>query len=167
MIDMTCTDCQNAYPDLLLDGGAPSAAVAAHVSSCPACQADFDELRATMALLDEWVAPEPSPFFDTRLHARLRAEQEEAHALPSAWQRFTGLFRPNMQRGLRPAMAGALGLAMLLGGGTAVTLLTHHGAAPAASSPTVNDLKIYDNNAQALQQMDMLDDSGGNAEPTS
>ena len=27
-----------------------------------------------MALLDEWQAPEPSPYFDVRLQARLREE---------------------------------------------------------------------------------------------
>ena len=30
-----------------------------------------------MALLDEWQVPEPSPYFDVRLHARLR--EEAAH----------------------------------------------------------------------------------------
>ena len=35
-----------------------------------------------MALLDEWQAPEPSPYFDVRLQARLR---EEKAAKPSGW----------------------------------------------------------------------------------
>jgi hypothetical protein len=58
---------------------------------------------------------------------------------------------------------------LVLSGGTVATLFTHHGAAPAAS-PTLNDLRIYDNNAQAVQQMDLLDESGSdtsNVQPRS
>ena len=35
-------------------------------------------MRATMALLDTWKAPEPSPYFMTRLGARLREERAGA-----------------------------------------------------------------------------------------
>ena len=31
-----------------------------------------------MALLDEWQAPEPSPYFDVRLNARLREERQSS-----------------------------------------------------------------------------------------
>ena len=52
-------------------------------------------------------------------------------------------------------------MAILIGGGTVTTLLVNPGSTPTAFSPAVNDLKIYDNNAQALQQMDMLDGTAG------
>jgi anti-sigma factor RsiW len=166
MTKIDCNTCHDFLPDLLLDSRPASPAIAEHLAGCQACAAELEELRATMALMDAWTAPEPSAYFDTRLHARLREEQ--AAAPDSLWQRLTSLFQLKGGRGLRPAMVGALGFAMLLGGGTAVTLLTQHGHTPAVASPTVDDLKIDDNNAQALEQMDLLDDSGApNAEPQS
>jgi hypothetical protein len=56
-------------------------------------------------------------------------------------------------RTLRPALTGALALTLILGGGGLGVML--HQPAPQASA-TVNDLKILDTNAQALQQMDQL-----------
>jgi hypothetical protein len=58
-------------------------------------------------------------------------------------------------------MAGALALVMVAaGGGALIGTQPHPGVAPA--SATVNDLRILDNNAQALQQMDqLLDDTSG------
>ena len=46
-----------------------------------------EEFRQTMTLLDEWKAPEPSPYFDLRLHAHLREEMERAHAGSMHWFR--------------------------------------------------------------------------------
>ncbi len=37
-----------------------------------------------MSLLDEWQAPEPSPYFDVRLNARLREEAATAKQ-PAGW----------------------------------------------------------------------------------
>jgi hypothetical protein len=155
-----CTTCRTSLPDLLLDGTAAPPSLSAHLATCESCRQEWNELRATWSLMDEWVAPEPSPYFDSRLHARLREVQAEAPE--GVWQRITSFLHLGTGRQIKPALAGALALAMLLGGGTAATLLTHHGASPTAS-PTVNDLKIYDNNAQALQQMDLLDESASDA----
>ncbi len=159
-----CKSCKNYLPDLLLDPHAVPASVSKHVADCTDCRSELAELRATMLFMNEWTAPDPSAFFDTRLHARLRAEQ--AAAPEGLWERLANFLRYSTGRGLRPAMAGALGFAMLLGGGTALTVL-HHGTVPAASSPTVNDLKIYDNNAQAVDQMDLLDEPGSASDDAS
>ena len=161
MKKMDCKTCRTYLPDLLLDAQAAPATVPGHLADCETCRTELNELRATWALMDEWTAPEPSPYFDARLQARLR----EAQAAPpeGLWERLTSFVQFSTGRGLRPAMAGALAVAMLLGGGTAATLRAHQGTTAAVSSPTVNDLKIYDNNAQALQQMDLLDDSGTDA----
>ena len=56
------------------------AKVQTHVAECERCQAELAELKATMDLLDEWEAPEPSPYFLTRLNARMREEREAAPA---------------------------------------------------------------------------------------
>lgn len=156
MTSMNCKTCLHSLPDLLLDPAAASPEATAHVAACADCRQQLHDLRATLAVMDDWVAPEPSAYFDTRLYARLR----EAQSAPpeTLWERLSGFLHSPAGRGMRPALAGALGLAMLLGGGTAATLLLHHGPI-AAASPAVNDLRIYDNNAQAVQQMDLLDDA--------
>lgn len=157
---MDCTTCRTLMPDLLLEPQAlPGSEVTAHLAACPACSEELAELQATMLLLDEWTAPEPSPYFDARVRAHLSAEAEAASPA-TAWQRLLAVLHLSTGHGLRPALAGAFVFLLLLGGGTAATLWGHHAAAPAAQSPMVKDLQIDDNNAQALQQLDLLDDQG-------
>lgn len=156
MKTIDCTTCHEALPVLMLDGAAPSPALAAHFAACAACRQEWTDLQATWALMDEWAAPEPSTYFDSRLYARLREAQSAAPA--GLWERMGSYLRFSTGRAFRPALAGALAMAALLGGGTAATLLAHHSVNPNAS-PTVNDLRIYDKNAQAIQDMDLLDES--------
>lgn len=166
MTTMDCKNCRSLLPDLLLEPEHTiTPATAAHLDACPECRAEFDDLRATMTLLGDWTAPEPSPYFDARVHAHLREAQ--AAAPEGLWERLMDTLRFSTGLGLRSAVACAFLFVLLLSGGTAATLWSHHGAAPAAS-PTVNDLRIYDNNAQAIQQMDLLDETGpdpGTAQP--
>lgn len=167
---LDCKTCRAALPDLLLESGlVPGSPVAVHLANCAECRTEYEELRATFVLLDEWGAPEPSAYFDSRVHAHLRAAERSAPE--GLWERLAATLRFSTGRGLRPALAGALALILLLGGGTAVTLLEHStSATPAATSPAVNDLRIFDNNAQAIQQMDLLDEPGsdtGTAQPQS
>lgn len=156
MYFLECKDCEDQLANLLLDSTAVAPVVSAHLADCTSCRTQLEELRATMALMDEWGAPEPSAFFDIRLHARLR---KELSAEPeSLWERLDSFLRFSTGYSFRPILAGSLGLVILLGGGSAATYLAYHGSRSAAS-PTVNDLKIYDNNAQAVDQMDLLDDA--------
>jgi hypothetical protein len=143
-------------PDLLLDDNfaASHSELAAHLASCTDCAAELNELRATFALLDDWTAPEPSPYFDSKLHVRLR--EAEAAGPEGFWERTRAFLLFSTGRSLRPALSGALAFAMLVGGGGLGLYL--HQPAPQASA-TVNDLKILDNNATALQQMDQLLDA--------
>jgi hypothetical protein len=165
----TIDDCKTgreALPDLLLDPSyaASHPEAARHVAACAACQTEFAGLRSTFDLLDSWMAPEPSAYFDAKLHARLR---ETAAAEPEPlWERVRAFFLFSTRLQMRPALAGALGFALLVGGGAAVGIHEHQAAmVNRAASPAVNDLKIMDNNAQALQQMDqLLDDSGPNGD---
>jgi hypothetical protein len=157
-----CKDCRSHLPDLLLDSDYTSEhpELAMHLAACVECRTELADLQSTFALLDDWAAPEPSPFFDSRLHARLR----EAVAAPPEgfWERTKSFFLFSTGRQLRPAMAGALAFVLLLGGGTFAGIDLHQRpVTPADASATVNDLKILDNNVQAEQQMDqLLDDSG-------
>ena len=160
------TDCKifrSHLPDLLLDfqSQAQTPELMEHLAACGDCRTEFTELRSTFALLNEWSVPEPSPYFDSRLRARLRAA--ESTAPESLWERVHAFWLFSTGRHLRPALAGALVFVLLLGGGTFAGFYEHHtGAAQSqASSPALNDLRILDNNAQALQQMDqLLDDTG-------
>jgi anti-sigma factor RsiW len=159
MKTIDCKSCREHLADLLLDESyAARPEMAAHLEACAGCSSELAELKATFAMLDHWEAPEPTPFFDTKLKARLR--EAVASEPESLWQRMRSFLLFSTGRSLRPAMAGALALAMIAGGG-GVLIGVHQQAVPVAASPTVNDLKIMDNNAQALQQMDQLLDSNG------
>ena len=159
-----CKTCNAHLADLLLDDGYTAAhpEFADHLAECSACRAELSGLRATFALLDEWTAPEPSPYFDAKVRGRLR----EAEAAPpeGLWERTRAFFLFSTGRHLRPVMTGALAVLMLVGGGTGIGIYEHNNAVVAVS-PAVNDLKILDNNAQAIQQMDqLLDESAPSAD---
>ena len=163
---MDCKTCRSLLPDLLFEPGSAAAAEAAvHLAACAECRTELDDLRATMVMLDAWTAPEPSPYFDARVRAHLR-EAEQA-APEGLWAHLLGTLRFSTGRGLRPALAGAFLFILLLGGGTVASLWPHAAPTPAASSPVVNDLRIFDNNAQAIQQMDLLDEPSSDGASTS
>jgi anti-sigma factor RsiW len=165
-IGMTdCKACRSALADLLLDESYATAhpELVAHMSECVECRTELAELKATFALMDTWAAPEPSAYFDSKLHARLR--EAEAAGPEGLWERFSSFLKFSTGRHLRPAMTAALAAVLVLGGaGTLIGVYpsTHTNQ---AMSPTVNDLKILDNNAQAIQQMDqLLDDSSSSSD---
>jgi hypothetical protein len=161
---MNCKHCQSVFPDLLLDPGAPSnAAARSHVESCAECKREFQSLEATFALLDAWKAPEPSPYFDQKLAVRLREEQELA---PAGWfERLKSRLLFNTGRQLRPALAGALALVLLVGGGTFADVSGFLQSKPQASA-AVQDLQLLDKNDQALQTMDQFLQDVGSADDT-
>jgi hypothetical protein len=163
---MNCKDCQSVLPDLLLDPSAASnAAGRAHLESCAACREEFRSLEATFALLDTWTAPEPSPYFDQKLAVRLREEQISA---PAGWfERLKSRLLFNTGRQFRPAVAGALAVVLLVGGGTFVDLSGPHRLSRVEASATVNDLQVLDKNEQALQTMDQLLQDDDNIPPSS
>jgi len=151
---MNCKDCQSVFLDLLLEPGAPAnAAARSHLESCAECRQEFKSLEATFALLDAWKAPEPSPYFDQKLAVRLREEQA---LQPAGWfERLKSRLLFNTGRQFRPALAGALALVLVVGGGTFADVSGFLNSKPQASA-TVQDLQILDKNDQALQTMDQL-----------
>ena len=168
---MDCEKCKKHLPELLFEGESGDSTKAAttemtlHAARCEACAAELAELRATMTLLDTWKAPQPSPYFDTRMAALLREERQAPPAGFFERMRVRLMFGSNTQ--LRPVMAGALALVLLVGGGTfaGVNHLTH--PAMRQASATVGDLQSLDANAQTIDQMDQLlqdgQDDGGAA----
>src|SRR3974377_191563 len=86
-----------------------TATVQEHMATCAACAEEVASLRETMNLLDEWRAPEPSPYFGARLRAHLREEQAHQGRSWLAWLR-----RPAVVTAAAALMAGGGG--MLEGG---------------------------------------------------
>ncbi|MGA2730697.1 MAG: hypothetical protein ABSE96_23035 [Terracidiphilus sp.] len=158
-----CSAIETKLADMLLAPDAAPAKVTTHVADCEPCAAELEELRATMALLDTWEAPEPSPYFMTRLNARLN---EERRAAPASWfenlrARFT--YGPHLHT--RPLAAMALTVVLLLGGGTYLGITNWE--QPAAAPPqaaVVHDLQLLDNNAQLLDQLEALSSTDNNNE---
>jgi len=100
---MKCNDVRENWMELLT-GGQADPQVTAHLSQCAACAQELASMRKTMALLDEWEAPEPSPYFLTRLRAHVKEEREKAPASRwVAWLR-------------RPVLAVSLATVMAAGG---------------------------------------------------
>ena len=113
-----CTGMESKLADLLLDPASVSAKVHAHVAECDGCRGELEELKATMGLLDVWQVPEPSPFFMTRMQARMREERESAPAgLLRGWfARLRAGFAYGPGLHARPLVATALTVVLLIGG---------------------------------------------------
>jgi len=150
-----CTGMESRLADLLLDPEKVPAKVQAHVDGCDHCRAELAELRATMALLDTWESPEPSPYFLSKLDARMREERATA---PASWLerlRARITYGPSMH--VRPLAAMALTIVLLVGGGTYLDVTNWDQPAP-PPNPTavVHDLQTLDNNAQLLDQLEAM-----------
>lgn len=161
---MNCRNIKSKMPDLLLAPESVSADVQAHVTSCTECAQELRELQATMAMMDVWEAPEVSPYFDGRMAVMLREEQQSAPA--RWWERVRARMLFGNTMNLRPLAAGALALAVAVGGGM-YGVFTDHGAAPTptaqTASPVIRDLQSLDENAEVFQQLNSMDqqqDSG-------
>ena len=123
---------------------------------------DEQAMHAVMRLMDEWKAPEPSPWFDSRIAARFREEVQRPPE--NLFARLRDLWLFSRESALKPVMASAMALVLVAGGGT-WWQMSH--MQPAGTSATVQDLQILDNNAQAIQQMSQLLDDDGDTSPQS
>jgi predicted anti-sigma-YlaC factor YlaD len=148
---MKCTEIRELLPDLAAGITTAEPEVNDHLRSCAECAGTLADFRKTMALLDEWQAPEPSPYFDTRLQARLR---EAAQKQPSRWLAWAR----------RPALAASLAV-MIVVGATVFRLeenKVHMNrstvATVAAPGTAVSDLQALDSNHDVYTDSDLLDD---------
>lgn len=151
---MTCDEVRDRMPDIAAGLIRPGADETQHMETCPACAEQLKGMRATMALLDEWQTPEPSPYFDVRLQARLR---EEVSRAPAGWRNW---FR-------RPVLAAALTVILGIGVGLFVTNDNHvlkrghqEAALTESSEPgtAVSDLQALDKNHDLYSDFELLDD---------
>jgi len=157
--NMNCTGMDERLAEMLLDSGAAPEAVRKHVEECDRCSRELNELRATMALLDAWEAPEPNPYFLSRLDARMR---EVRSTEPTGWlaEWFTRL-RAGYAYGsgthVRPVAALALTVVLLVGGGAYLGITDwDQPQAGAGQAAVVHDLQTLDSNAQLLDQLEAL-----------
>ena len=163
-MNTNCAGMDAELAGLLLDPKPASALVGtkaqAHVAECEDCKAKLEEMKATMDLMDAWKAPAPSPYFMTRLSARMR---EERQAAPAGWfagaiarLRATVAYGPGLHA--RPLAAVALTVMLLVGGGTylGVTDWMQPAQQPGQNAAVVHDLQTLDSNAQVLDQMEAL-----------
>jgi predicted anti-sigma-YlaC factor YlaD len=148
---MKCTEICELMPDLAAGMETSTPEVNEHLKSCAACTGKLAEVRQTMALLDEWRVPEPSPYFDTRLMARVREEKGQ----PSGWWQWMR----------KPALAVSLAVLM----GMSITLFRNDAglgkhndgqvaAAIAEPGSAVSDLSAMDKNSELYSDFDVLDD---------
>lgn len=148
-IVMNCKNAREYLLDLVEGQNGVSAEVRAHLKSCTACAEELRSLQATMAVLDEWQAPEPSPYFDSRLQARLREERRLAEQPKGvlAWL------------SLRWQQAAAVALAAIMAVGIGISINDRTTPKPPVQhSAAVTDLQELDKNADLYANFDMLDD---------
>lgn len=159
MAAMTCNKTQTFLADAIFDSSHVPADVQQHLAECSVCQKELSELQATMQLLDAWKVPEPSPYFDTRLTARLREEKNSSQ--PGLLQRLIARLMLNGNLNVRSVLAAAFALLLVVGVGSYegfVHLNGTHYSRPAVSA-TVTDLELLDSDAQTLQELAAFDNS--------
>ena len=153
---MKCGNLRDELMEAVLNGSElASPAVQEHLAVCPACAGEVASLRQTMDLLDEWRAPEPSPYFSARLRARMREEHTTQSPGWLAWLR-------------RPAVVTAAAALLAIGVGLLEgahwkfghqQTIAGNGTQSAVSMSAVNDLQYLDSHADLFSDFDALDDS--------
>ncbi len=147
---MNCNEIREQLVDVASGTAAP-AEIQNHLHSCAECTNTLEEMRKTMALLDEWQAPEPSPYFDVRFQARLREEKQKATASWLDW--------------FRKPVLGVMAAVLIA---AAVGLVEYGDPSRPPKPPTtvsqgpprgtaVGDLQFLENNSDVLQNFDALD----------
>ena len=154
---MKCEHIRERMPDLAAGLAEKTAEISEHLAICPACAGKLQEFRQTMALLDEWRAPEPSPYFDVRLQARLREEMGRPQASWLAWLR-----RPALATSLTVLLAVGIGLFYADHGGLYAPGTAERVADMQVQTPEpatgVSDLQALDQNHDLYSDFELLDD---------
>jgi hypothetical protein len=147
---MQCIEFREHLFDLMA-GETVTPEVKSHFAACPACSAELDSMNKTMSLLDEWKAPEDtSPYFMTRLRARVREEaQKEASSGWLSWFR-------------KPAIAVSMAVLFIVSISlfNGVNSTEKRGKDPktGVAVSATNDLQYLDKNSDVLQNLELLDD---------
>jgi hypothetical protein len=148
---MKCNETRELMPDLASGLAEVTPELKTHLDACAECAGKLEAFRQTMSLMDEWQAPEPSPYFDVRLRARLREESATASVGWLHWLR-------------RPVLAASFALILVVG----VSLVRMNSGErgnstasnPVAAEPgtAVGDLQALEKNQNLYSDFDVLDD---------
>jgi hypothetical protein len=151
---MKCERIREVMPDLASGWMEGTPEMSAHLADCGVCAAKMEEFRRTMALLDEWKAPEPSPYFDVRLRARLREEIAKPQAGWRTWFR-----RPVLAAALTVLMGIGVGLFFTKGSGIyPVNPIVADSQVQSDPGTAVGDLQALEKNHDLYADFDLLDD---------
>jgi anti-sigma factor RsiW len=155
---MKCEEIREMLPDLASGHTEITPEIGGHLAACSACAGKMEEFRQTMALLDEWKAPEPSPYFDVRLQARLREEMAKPQSSWVAWFR-----RPVLAAALTVLLGVGVGLFFTRGSsvyqpGNDEIAGIESPTAQAEPGTAVSDLQALDKNHDVYSDFDLLDD---------
>jgi predicted anti-sigma-YlaC factor YlaD len=154
-VGMQCEKLRQEFMEVVLNGmqGA-SVETQEHLRSCPACRAELASLQQTMSLLDEWQAPEPSPYFATRLQAQIREE-----ALSPRWDWFAWVRRPALAAAAAVLIAVGVGLLEMNPFHDNNTVANKDGSVVRVNGSTsaVTDLQYLDKNGDLFADFDALD----------
>jgi hypothetical protein len=145
---MNCNDVRENLMNVLAEGQtAPE--VLAHLRECGSCSQELEGLRRTMALLDEWEAPEPSPYFMTRLKAHVREEQRKPSRAALYWIQ-------------KPVMIGSLAGILAVGSAVFTYLNMNVGYVPVGPSAAV-DVEALDKDHDLLtnNNNDLINEMAG------
>jgi len=154
---MKCEEIREAMPDLASGLMEVTPTISRHLTECAGCAGKMEELRQTMALLDEWQTPEPSPYFDVRLKARVREEMAKPQAGWLAW------FRRPVLATVMTLLLG-LGVAMFFSDNSRIykssdnVVATNDSAVQAEPGTAVSDLQSLEKNHEIYADFDLLDD---------
>ena len=152
---MKCEQLRQEFMEAVLSGmQSVSPETQEHLSTCPACAGELASLQQTMSLLDEWQAPEPNPYFMTRLQARVREESLAPRQTWLAW-----FHRPVLAAAAAVLIAVGVGLIELSPFQNTSTVATNEQGVAAKTAPgtAVNDLQYLDKNADLFADFDALD----------
>ena len=159
---ISCDDTRELMPDLAAGLTEATPEIKAHLDSCAECAGKLEAFRQTMSLLDEWQAPEPSPYFDVRLNARLREEMESARQ-PAGWLRW--LRKPALAASFAVLMVVSVTLVRMNSGSgeknavaPSLAPVTVAMQSPAEPGTAVGDLQALDKNQTLYSDFDVLDD---------
>ena len=151
---MKCENTREQFIEVVLSGlEAASPEVQEHLRDCAACTGELASFRQTMALLDEWQAPEPSPYFSSRVRALVR---EEASVQPSGW--LAWLRRPVVAAAAMVLVAVGVSLLEVGNFQDRNTIATNDsGIRVNVPGNAVSDLQYLDKNADLFSEFDALD----------
>ena len=145
-----------------LDGKLPArqrAEVGQHLASCPACRERLEGFTQVMGMLDEWESIHPSPFFGTRLAARLEEEAASRGWLGSLWRQWAP--RPAGGSLIAVTLAVVMTVALVLVRYSPIPSQTNRGgqATPAVSGPSVFPVvSVGADDATLYQDMPLFED---------